>query len=96
LAHILHETHSRYARCRTDTSSREVDTFFMALQPAPRVDYRPAPCPDCLALIDASATVPEHANLGRPRPEVGYALYRCTVCHARLSRGPSGWANETI
>ena len=68
----------------------------MASQPAPRADYRPSLCPDCLALIDAGAAAPEHPNLGRPRPEVGYSLYRCTVCHARLSRGPSGWANETI
>ena len=66
----------------------------MASQSVPGLDYHPALCVDCLALVDAGEATAEHAHLGRPRPEVGYALYRCTVCHARWSRGPIGWVCE--
>ena len=62
----------------------------MAAQP-----YEPTFCLDCLALVDAGAEAPGHPNLGRARPEVGYVLHRCTVCHAHWSHGPSGWLNET-
>lgn len=56
--------------------------------------YQAKPCVQCLALAHASPFTPAHARLGRPRPEVGYQLYRCTACHAQWSLSGNGWTSE--
>lgn len=57
--------------------------------------YQPKFCTQCVSLVDAGTVTQAHSGLGRPRPEVGYSLYRCTVCHAHWSLSPKGWAAET-
>lgn len=57
--------------------------------------YRPKFCTQCVSLVDAGPVRQAHSGLGQARPEVGYSLYRCTVCHALWSLSPIGWVAET-
>jgi hypothetical protein len=56
--------------------------------------YREKHCAYCVALRTAELHAPAHAHLGRPRSEIGYQLYRCSVCHGQWSFSGRGWAAE--